>query len=402
MPVSTRPADQWSPLYFLSSVGAGGIVASFFMWLYMWVPHKGQPVPIFEDIAAAFASGTGLKQAMIVAAMALIAGFAALNIGLFVWNLRAMGRFQKTEAHQKLMSSNGESQYLTLPLAIAMMINVGFILGLVFVPGLWSVVEYLFPLAMTAFVLTGLLALRQIGAFLGRVLGEGGFNWAANNNFGQVMPAFAMAMVGVGLSAPAALSATSAVAGTAVVLAVIFLVLSVLYGAVAVFLGLASMVQNGVNRETAPTLMILVPMTTVLGILLLRVQHGLHSHFEVHTTPGGTLTLLTVLLAIELAFLMLGWAVMARQGYGRRFIRGTETHVGSYALVCPGVALSVLMQFWINKGLVGAGLIAKFGVVYWGLSAVAVVSQFAMVALVLLLNRRHFRRTPVSAFVPAE
>ena len=49
---------------------------------------------------------------------------------------------------QALRASNGETQLLAMPLALAMTVNVGFILGLVFVPGLWNVVEYLFPLAM--------------------------------------------------------------------------------------------------------------------------------------------------------------------------------------------------------------------------------------------------------------
>jgi len=46
-----RPTDKWVPQYFLASVGAGGLAVSFFLWLYMWVPHSGQQVPVFEDLA---------------------------------------------------------------------------------------------------------------------------------------------------------------------------------------------------------------------------------------------------------------------------------------------------------------------------------------------------------------
>ena len=49
----SRPADNWSPLYFLASVGAGGISVTFFMYLMHWVPHPGRTVPVFEDITAA-------------------------------------------------------------------------------------------------------------------------------------------------------------------------------------------------------------------------------------------------------------------------------------------------------------------------------------------------------------
>lgn len=397
----TRPADHWGPLYFLSSVGAGGLVVTFFMWLYMWVPHKGQPVPVFEDITAAFANGALLQQAAIVFAVLGIAAFAILNLKSLIWNLGQLARFKRTEAYGAMLGTNAESQFTALPLAIAMSINVGFILGLVFVPQLWGIVEYLFPLAMIAFALTALLALAQMGQFIGQVIAKGGFNPAANGSFAQVLPAFATAMVGVGLSAPAAMSTVPMVSGIAVIASTVLLVISLIWAAVAVVLGLAAMLQNGANAESAPTLLILVPLTTVLGILVLRQDHGLHAHFGAHSSAGDVLRQLSVFLSIQVAFGLFGLAVLRAQGYFARFLKGTETSVGSYALVCPGVAISVLMQFWINKGLVGAGLVAKFGVAYWALSAVAVGFQIAMIVLVLMLNKRHFS-TNTQAAVPAE
>ena len=41
-----------------------------------------------------------------------------------------------------------ESQLMALPLALAMSVNVAFVAGAVFVPGLWGVREMLFPLAL--------------------------------------------------------------------------------------------------------------------------------------------------------------------------------------------------------------------------------------------------------------
>ena len=397
-----RPADNWGPLYFLASVGAGGLVVTFFMWLYMWVPHKGQPVPIFEDIAAAFASGGPAQQGMIVLAALGIAGFAVLNLKSLLWNVGQLNRFKKSAGYTNLLRSNAESQLTALPLAIAMAINVAFILGLVFVPGLWGVVEYLFPLAIIAFALTGVLALAQMGRFVGQVLAKGKFNLAANNSFAQVLPAFAVAMIGVGFSAPAALSGNAVIAGIALIASTLFLVVAALWALVAVVLGIAALLQNGANAESAPTLLILVPLMTVLGILVLRQNHGLEVHFGTHETAGDTLRLLTTFLSIQVAFALFGLAVLRAQGYAARYLTGRETSVGSYALVCPGVALSFMMQFWINKGLVGAGLVAKFGVAYWALSAVAVGFQLGMIVLVLALNRRHFHATRTNAAIAAE
>jgi hypothetical protein len=140
---------------------------------------------------------------------------------------------------------------------------------------------------------------------------------------------------------------------------------------------------------------------TVLGIMVLRQDHGLHTTFEVHTTAGETMVFLAKLLAVQLVFLGLGMTVLRRQGYFKDFVLGQKTSAGSYALVCPGVALSVMLHFFVNKGLVAAGVITKYDVTYWSITAIALIAQFAMVALVFRLNRQHFA-TSEAAAVPAE
>ena len=399
----TRPADTYSPLYFLASLGAGGLAVTFFMYLMFWVPHPGQPVPVFEDILNAWSThGIAMKAALVVAVTG-IAGFAFLNIKMLIWNLSQMSKFKKTEGYAKLRQTNGETQLLAMPLALAMTVNVGFVVGLVFVPKLWTVVEYLFPMAIIAFLAIAVIALREIGLFLGRVLAEGGvFDVTANNSFAQLLPAFALAMVAVGLSAPAAMSTVPAIVGTSLVLSTIIGTIAALYATIAAITAFNSMLHHGTAKESGPTLLVVVPLLTVLGIMLLRQEHGLHTTFEVHAANAETLILLTKILAVQFAFGLLGLLVLKRQGYADAFLRGDGNSPGAYALICPGVALSVMLQFWINKGLVASGLIAKFGIAYWGFTAVALGFQIAMILLVLHLNRRHFGKSADRQVVPAE
>jgi small-conductance mechanosensitive channel len=223
----------------------------------------------------------------------------------------------------------------------------------------------------------------------------------AHNSFAQMLPAFALAMVAVGLSAPAAMSHTTATVGASLVLSTVFGVAAVLYSVVAVLTAFNSMLHYGTAKEAGPTLMIIVPLMTVLGIMVLRQDHGLHTTFEVHTTAGETMVFLAKLLAVQLVFLGLGMTVLRRQGYFKDFVLGQKTSAGSYALVCPGVALSVMLHFFVNKGLVAAGVITKYDVTYWSITAIALIAQFAMVALVFRLNRQHFA-TSEAAAVPAE
>ena len=393
----SHAAQKYSPLYFLASLGTGGLAVTFFMWLMFWVPHPGQPVPIFENNWAVLTGGDLAAQAMVLAAMAGIAVFGFLNVKLLVFNLRKYAAFRRSEGFEAFAGSNAGSQVLALPLALAMSVNVGFILGLTFVPGLWGVVEYLFPLAIAAFVAIGVLAFRELGHFVGARLQSGGFNCSANNSFAQMLPAFALAMIGVGLAAPAAMSQSALVVGTSLVLSTFFVSAAAILALVVLVMSVRSMMENGVNVEAAPTLMVVIPILTVIGIAVLRQNHGLHVHFDSHTTAGDTLMFLSRTLSVQVIFALFGLAVLGRVGYVARFVTGPETSAGSYALVCPGVALSVMVHFWLNKGLVAAGLVAKFSAVYWAVSGVAVALQLGMIALVWMLSHKHFRPLPRGA-----
>ncbi|MCT4554823.1 MAG: hypothetical protein N4A53_09075 [Pelagimonas sp.] len=398
----TRPADSYSPLYFLASLGAGGLAVTFFMFLMFWVPHPGQPVPVFEDIMAAWSNGSPALQGAIAIALIGIAFFVFLNVKLLVWNLQALSRFKQTPAYAALRNSNAETTLLAMPLALAMSVNAMFIVGMVFVPKLWSVVEYLFPVAIIAFALIAVLAFRLIGDFLGRVLSKGGvFDVTAHNSFAQLTPAFALSMIAVGFSAPAAMSTHPTTVAAALILSTVLGTIAVLYTAFAAITAVASMLQHGTAREAGPTLMIIVPIVTVLTILSLRQSHGLHSTFDAHDNGGETMVFLARMIAIQLAFFGLGAVVLKAQGYFKDFVLGPKTSPGSYALVCPFVAFSVLMHFFVNKGLVGAAVVEKFSAGYWGLTAIALLFQATAILLVLRLNRQHFTRSNTVA-VPAE
>ncbi len=390
-PTPARPAETYSPLYFLVSLGSGGLVVTFFMWLMHWVPHPGRSVPLFEDIVAALGTGSLALRVAIVVAVAGIAFYAFLNLKYLLWNLRSYRAWQGSEPYAQLRSSNAETQLMAMPLAMAMSVNVCFMLGMVFVPGLWNVVEYLFPLAVLAFLAIGVLAFRLLGGFLGRVLVNGGFSCAGNNSFAQALPAFALAMIGVGLAAPAGMSASRLVAGTGLVLSTFFLVAAALIGAVALVLGLRSLLENGATHRDRADAVGLHP----------GADHHRHSLAAAESPwPGRALRpgqrgadrlmLLSQYLSAQVLCALLTALVLVRLGYAARFIVGDETSPGSYALVCPGVALAVMLHFWLNRGMVDAGLIDKFSLVYWLISALAVAIQGTTMWFVYRLNQRHF------------
>lgn len=397
----THAADHYVPTYFLASLGAGGLSVTFFMYLMFWVPHPGRPVPVFEDILTAFSTGALPMKIAILVAWLGIAVFVFLNLKYLIWNLGQYAALKKTERFQALRNSNAESTMLAMPLALAMSVNALFVAGMVYVPGLWPVVEYLFPFAMIAFGIIGWIALSIIGDFLGRVLAKGGvFDVTSHNSFAQMLPAFALSMVGVGFAAPAAMSTVPWIVATGLVLSTFFAVAALIYALVALTTAFNSMLHYGTHEESGPTLLIVIPIVTILSILFMRQAHGLHT-FAGHSDPASTMMFLARMLSLQVVFLGLGLVVLNRQGYFKDFVFGSKTSPGSYALVCPGVALSVLIQFFVNAGLVQAGVIEKFSVIYWAITAIAFGFQFAMIALVFRLNAQHFSRTRATP-VPAE
>jgi hypothetical protein len=304
------------------------------MFLMFWVPHPGQPVPVFEDILAAFSQGSmALKTAIIRGGDGDRRICLSQHQTADLEPRAAVAEFKKTDAYTKLMGSNGETQFLAMPLALAMTVNAGFILGLVFVPGLWSVVEYLFPMAMVAFGLIAYLAFHRIGAFLGRVLSDGGvFDVTANNSFAQLLPAFALSMTAVGMSAPAAMSTVPTTVGISLVLSIMLGTIAGLYALVAAIVAFNSMLHHGTAKESAPTLMVVVPILTILGIMTMRQEHGLHTTFEAHGGMADTLLLTTTILAIQGVFLALGLLVLKRQKYADAYLRGEGNSAGPMRL----------------------------------------------------------------------
>lgn len=389
--LKTHLGAGYSPLYFLAALGAGGSVVTFFMYLMFMLPHPDTPIPVFEDLAAVFTAGPLASQIMTAVSLVGIILFGALHIRLLVWNIAEYQRFKATSAFHALRNANNEVQLMAIPLTYAMAINVGFIFGALFVPGLWSIVHYLFPAAMLGFLAVGIYGGWLFLDFLSRALVHGHFDCQRNNNLGQMLSIFAFAMVAVGLAAPAAMGNDPLVSGTAMVLSLFFVTVAVVLAVIKLVLGFRSMLEHGVNAESTATLWIVIPIVTVLGIAIFRLHMTLVHVFGAPDDPHFLFVFTTVALSIELLFGLIGWMVMRRTNYFARFVSGPERSPGSFALICPGVALFVFANFFINKGLIGIGILDKFSIAYFVLYIPLVYLQIRTLLLLLRLNSKLLR-----------
>ena len=381
-------AASYSPLYFLAALGAGGLSVSFFIYLLFMTPHPGSPMATFDHLWPLLTGGNVLTSALIALDLAVIVFFAFLHFRLLAWNLREYALFKTTEAFPELMQSNAEISLMAIPLTLAMSINVMFVLGAVFVPGLWSVVEWMFPAALLAFLAVGVYALKILVTYFARVLTQGGVDFASNNSLAPMIAIFALAMIAVGLAAPAAMSTLKTTQAVSIALSLFFFSTAILLAAIKLILGFKAMMEHGISEAASPSLWIMIPILTLLGITWIRLNHGLHQGFGVHGDASSLFVLTTAVLSVQILFGLIGWAVMNRLGYFRDYVRGNKGNAGTFALVCPGVAFFVFGVFFVNLGLVGAGLVDRFSWAYFVLLLPFVFVQLKTVQLVFGLNKR--------------
>ena len=396
--------EGYSPLLFLASLGAGGAMVSMYMFFMFMVPHKGRPLAIYDDWIAAFNGDQIAYKIMIPIVLLGIALFAYVHVRTLVWNIVEFNKFKSSGAYEGFVKSNNGIQLMAIPLTLAMTMNGGFIAGALFVPGLWSLSEYLLPAALVGFGIIGYFALKIFSNFMVNALVHGHFDCEKNNSLAQMLSVFSLAMVGVGFSAAAAMSHVKVTSAIGYIGASFFFAAVIIFGSIKLVLGFRSMMNHGVSQETTPTLWIVIPILTVLGIGLFRMTKGLEHNFAAHVEPASLFSLLTSLIAVQAVFGLIGYAIMKKVGYFERFVSGPDKSPGSLALICPGIAAVVMANFFINWGLVGVGVVEKFSIAYFVIYAPVVWLQiktylvmYRLVGKLLLTDKKPHAAHPAPA-----
>jgi hypothetical protein len=364
MKLKANLKENYSPLYFLGSLGAGGLSVSIYMYLMFMIEHPKTPLAIFEDIFPFVMQGN-LISFLIVINLALVLAFAYLHFRLLAWNIKEYKIFKTTEKFQLLRKTNDEVSLMAIPLTLAMTINVCFVLGAVFVPGLWSVVEYLFPAAILAFLAVGAYGLVIYGDFISRVVTSGGFDFEKNSNFSQMLAVFAFAMVSVGLAAPGAMSHHVSVSAIGLFFSIFFMILCVVLILKSLFLGFKSMYRYGVSPEAAGSLWILIPIATLLGIAIIRISFGLVHNFAHQPAPSELFFITSSVLSFQIVVGLFGYKIMKTMGYFQNFVHSDVKSAATLGLICPGVAFFVFGMFFIFFGLLKNNVVEIFSPAYF-------------------------------------
>lgn len=380
---------KYSPMYFLASLGNGGLSVAFFSYLMFMVPHEKTPMATFNDIYPYLTGRNLIVSALIIIALAGILFFAYEHYRLLIWNLREYSRYKNTESFAALKKSNDEVMLMAIPLTLAMSINVVFVLGAVFVPNLWNIVEYLFPFAMLGFLAVGFYAVRIFVGYYSRFIHDGNFDFDRNNNLSQTLGTFSFSMVAVGLAAPGAMSHNLTINALSSFFAIMFATFAIIIGLIKLVIGMKSILRLGISTETSPSLWMFIPISTILGITGVRLLSGFYHNFlhqPLH--PVIFFMMISLLMGVQLFFGLVGLSVMRKNSYFKDFINGDRKSPGSYSLICPGVASVVLGMFFIYFGLVKTGVTDIFSVPYFIVLAPLVYVQFITIRTLFKLNKK--------------
>ena len=345
----TKKAETaFVPLHGLATLGAGGLSVSLFMWLLFLTPHAGVPVPTFETLEA-YAATENLALIFVRSMQAGILTIAGIHLALVVWMLKGLAAFKRSPQFTAFWQSHMGLQLMVRPLVLAMMVNVLFILGLVFVPGLWNLREMLFPGALLAFFLIAVDAVILWMDHLSELYQSQSDN--SGSGLAGMFPAFTFAMLSVGFSASAAMSHHKVTAGIGFSGAVILMVFALFIASAHFVVQFPRMMSDGVKPAASGTLWMAIPISTILGIaafrLLMSAQHVWGAQVG-NVLPAAVLLLF---MSVQVFFYLLGRAVMNRNN-GWQYLVTESPQAASFSLICPGVGLFVLGMFVVFRALV--------------------------------------------------
>ncbi len=291
-------------------------------------------------------------QALIVFAILGIVTFFVIHIRTLIKSLKTFFQWKKTDTYREFIDSHAEITLITIPLALAMTMNVLFIVSALLIPHLRDVIEYVFPFAIAGFIAIGILALKIYGVYFAKRIHKGGLDVDSNNSLSQMISVFAFAMIGVGLAGPTAMSHTTVTSIVAMFFSILFLVTAFVLLAIKLIIGFQAMFAKGINKAASPSLWIMIPILTLFGISFVRHKMALVHGFEITMKSIEFFVVIAAIFSMQLLFGYLGYVVMKKNKYFTDYVYGPEKDVGSFALICPGVALMVFGMFFVHKGLV--------------------------------------------------
>lgn len=383
-------------LHILAALGAAGMTASFFFLINYMTVHPGKAFIDFDTLMASHIAQIDPLSLLIQLYIGGVIVAATLHFVLLARWLKGFSVFKQSQAYQNLVNSNSEVQLMAIPLTLAMSMNVLFILGALFIPGLFDQIT-VFGLTMQLidplFIMAGLyftailtLALKIFGNYFLRLI-DGELDFLQNANLSQLLALFSFGMIGVGFGA-LGFSNIPTVAFIGTTLAYIVIGLTVMLSLIKFVLGFKSMFEHGVTTNATVTL--LVPITVIAMIMIgaFRADIGILHALGGDRNSAYHLSLFTIGLGVSLLIGIFALAAMRKKGFFTALDQN-KTDAGALVMVCPGFSLEALMVLWLSAGLVHSGIVTHGSTVYFMMWTPMLILQWITIRLFFKLLKQN-------------
>ena len=362
--------QRFEVLHILAALGAGGIAASFFLFVNFSTSHPGEAFVSLDFLMANHIGEIDFFSLLIQLFMLCATLAAALHFTLLLRWWKTFNEFKKTDDFSDLFSSNKESQLMAIPLTLAMSMNVIFILGAMYIPGLYSplnifgmnaqILDVLLIVAGGYFTLMLYISIRYFGSYFLR-LSDGELDFKNNSNLSQFISIFAFSMIAVGFAA-LGFSSIPVVAGVGSTLSYTLLILVFVLSVLKLVIGFSSIFQYGLSSKDSVTLLIPVTVIGLSSIAMLRNDFGQFNAFGVVVDYPEILVRLSVLAGLSLLVAVFALKVMRKKGFFNR-ANSEDFSAGDFSMVCPFFAFQVQLVL-VLAILVGAQVVEQGSTVY--------------------------------------
>lgn len=117
----------------------------------------------------------------------------------------------------------------------------------------------------------------------------------------------------------------------------------------------------------------------------MRVTSGIY-HNLLHSNPPPVLmfVVLSIFISLQIIIGLIGYVVLNKTGYFKEYVKGEKKSVGSFALICPGVAAF----FFVHWGLVKTNIIGLFSPGYFAVLLPLIFIQLKTIHVLYKINRK--------------
>lgn len=367
--------NTFSPLSFLASLGAGGISVIPFSFL-QYTYHTGKGLITFGQIDHFSLPVT--QQALFYLMEAVMVIFASIHFILTFQNTKELIGWVKSKEYDGVLNDplkNAGIMATFLSYFMTMNVFIGPIRY--FSPFMSKNLQgMMLPALIVAAVLWVLMMRMEIKLLKISFVNSFDVN---KIHFGWLLHPFSLAMGTVTLTGIAAMSKTPYIAHTAASLASVS-------GTMAFFLLIVKLVSifkshfaaDGLpDKQFLPSMLIVVPIVTLLAISGFRMGHYFHNQLGFHTEFLG-FAIIAFSFAFETWYLMFGLALL--KDYFKKNFFKKEFYLTQWGLICPFVAYAVLGSFLYK-------LFIPSPVIY----GLILASMTTAITLFSLIYSRHYR-----------